>query len=185
MNKFQLFAHNFFKFIWNAVFVISYPILATFGLLFVGITLLFSWISSFLARFSSSTFQETTNKSEWGPMIEGSDLIEGKIHKQIMFGPNCYHFRRKDGIPSVIEDHVFGKRVKIMEEGWLIEKWNTTDINQIPDFDICLYEPEEDRLTKLANIKCFDWHLADKDGGFLRLKWFDGTQGGEVKVAIA
>ncbi|MFC4873772.1 hypothetical protein [Negadavirga shengliensis] len=184
MNKFQLFGHHFFKFVWNAIFVISYPILATFGLLFVGITCFFSWISSFFAKFSSSTFQEA-RKSEWIPMAKDSDLIEGKLHKQIMFGPNCYHFRRKDGIPSVIEDYIFGERVKIMDEGWLMEKWNTTDINQIPDFDICLYQPEEDRLTKLTNIKCFDWHLADKEGNFFRFKWFDGTQGGEVKVAIA
>jgi hypothetical protein len=48
-----------------------------------------------------------------------------------------------------------------------------------------LYKPEEDKLTSLANIKCFDWHIAEQDEQFLLLKWFDGTQGGEVKVALS
>ncbi|WP_114747883.1 hypothetical protein [Pleomorphovibrio marinus] len=184
MNNFQLFTHKIFRFIWNAVFVISYPVLATFGLLFVGITISFSKLSSYLARFSTSTFNEDEQKS-WEPVIADSDIIEAKVHKQIIFGPNCYQFRRKDGIPSILEEHVFGKRVKLISQGLLMEKWNTTDINEIPDFDICLYRPDEDQLTKLTNIKCFDWHLADHKEDFLYLKWFDGIQGGEVKVAIA
>ena len=113
------------------------------------------------------------------------NLIEGKLFKQIIFGPECYHLRRNDGIPSVIEDFVFGKRIIILKEGWLLERWNTTELANIPDFDICLYKPEDDQLISLANIKCFDWHIASKDEKSILLKWFDGTQGGEVKVVLA
>ena len=184
MNKFQLYTHHFFRSIWNALFVISYPVLATFGILFVGITYVFSFISSFLAKFSKSPVLEVS-QSEWKSVSNTSGLIEGKLYKQIMFGPNCYRFRRNDGIPSVIEDHVFGEKINIIEEGWLLEKWNTTDVSQIPDFDICLYRPDEDKLIKLTTIKSFDWHLSEKEENFLCLKWFDGIQGGEVKITIA
>ncbi|MEX0884363.1 MAG: hypothetical protein WDZ72_12905 [Cyclobacteriaceae bacterium] len=183
MNKIQLHFHHFFRYVWNVIFVLSYPILATFGILFVGITYFFSGISSFLSKYST-TRSEVMDQSEWKRLSSESDLIEGKLFKQIMFGPNCYHLRRSDGVPSVIEGQVFGQRIKVMDEGWLLEKWNTTDINQIPDFDICLYLPDEDKLTKLTNIKCFDWHLSEKDDHSLCLKWFDGIEGGEVKIAI-
>jgi hypothetical protein len=183
MNSFQLFFHRLFKFIWNAIFVLTYPILATFGLLFIGITYFFSWISALLTKFGGP-MPKVQSKSEWLPLTKESNLLEGKLYKQIIFGPECFHLRRTDGIPSVIEDHVFGKKINILKEGWLLEKWNTTEIADIPDFDICLYQPEEDKLTSLANIKCFDWHVADQDDQGLCLKWFDGTQGGEVKVAL-
>jgi len=50
MNKIQLFFHYLFRFIWNLIFVISYPILASFGLLFIGVTWIFSKLSQLLAR---------------------------------------------------------------------------------------------------------------------------------------
>ncbi|MDN3686782.1 hypothetical protein [Cyclobacterium jeungdonense] len=184
MNTNEHFFHRFFKFIWNAIFVLTYPVLATFGLLFIGVTYFFSFISRLLARLSTSS-PEIENKSEWKRLSAETDLIEGKLYKQIIFGPECYQLRRKDGIPSVMDDFIFGKKVIALEEGLLLEKWNTTELAQIPDFDICLYQPDEDKLVKLAHIKCFDWHLSERQDDFVYLKWFDGTQGGEVKVALA
>ncbi|WP_162418950.1 hypothetical protein [Cyclobacterium roseum] len=183
MNTIEHFFHRFFKFIWNAIFVLTYPVLATFGIIFIGVTYFFSFISTLLARFSTSS-PEMENKSEWKQLSPESELIEGKLYKQIIFGPECYQFRRKDGIPSVMDDFIFGKKVIVLEEGLLLEKWNTTEMAQIPDFDICLYQPEADKLVKLAHIKCFDWHLSDKRDDIVYLKWFDGTQGGEMEVAL-
>ncbi|QDH79442.1 hypothetical protein FKX85_10515 [Echinicola soli] len=184
MNKIQLIFHHIFRFIWNLIFVISYPILATFGLVFIGVTYFFSWISRLLTRMKKKESITEINTPDWEPLSKEVDLLEGKLHKQIMFGPSCYSVRRKDGVPSVLEDHFFGTKVKLIDEGYLLEKWNTTDAKKLPDFDVCLYEPDEDRLTPLTNIKCFDWHLAEKEENELYFKWFDGIQGGEVKVAL-
>ena len=65
-----------------------------------------------------------------------------------------------------------------------MEKWNSTDPEQLPDFDICLYNPDDDTLRSLTTIKCFDWHVSEKIENQLFFKWFDGTQGGEVEVAL-
>ena len=184
MNKFQLFFHHLFRFVWNAVFILSYPIMATFGLLFVGMTYLFSALSRLLMRFRSDEPIDEIQSTDWQPLSADMDLIEAKIYKQILFGPVCYQLRRNDGIPSVLEDHVFGKKTKVIEEGIVLERWKSTELNDLPDFDICLYVPDEDRLSTLANIKCFDWHLSEKEKNQLLFKWFDGTKGGEVKVAL-
>lgn len=158
--------------------------MATFGLIFVGLTFVFSRISTLLTRINSGDPQVDIIKNEWLTITPEAGLIEGKIYKQIMFGPVCYQLRRKDGIPSILEDHIFGEKMKVIEEGVLMERWNSTDLKDLPDFDICLYAPDGDQLTTLTNIKCFDWHLSEKEEKNLLFKWFDGTQGGEVKVAI-
>ncbi len=126
----------------------------------------------------------TFDNAEWKNINQDVKLIEGKVFTQIMFGPSGYHFRRSDGVPSILEDHVFGKKIKVLDEGLLLEKWNSTESKDLPDFDICLYNPDEDSLKSLTTIKCFDWHLSEKEDNLLNFKWFDGTQGGEVKIAL-
>lgn len=164
--------------------MLTYPILATFGLLFVGITYLFSLLSRVFAGIRKGKKAEVILDSEWMVLPQTEGLLEAKMYKQIMFGPSCFQLRRIDGVPSVLQDHYFGNKVRFIEEGILLEKWNSTDSKELPDFDICLYNPDTDTLTSLTNIKCFDWHLSEKENKNLSFKWFDGIQGGEVKVAI-
>jgi hypothetical protein len=184
MKKVQLFFHHFFRFIWNVIFVISYPIMATFGLILIGMTYFFSGISKLLTGLRSGNENEELQETDWKPLTQPNNLLEAKMHKQIMFGPSCFELRRTDGIPSVLQDYYFGDKVRFIEEGILLERWNSTDSKELPDFDICLYDPDSDKLTPLTNIKCFDWHLSEKKGNNLLFKWFDGIQGGEVKVAL-
>jgi hypothetical protein len=184
MNKVQLFFHHTFRFIWNTIFIVSYPILASFGLIFIGLTYFFSLISKFLTRIKPEGRAMVLKDSDWETLPFSNDLLEGKLIKQIMFGPSGFVIRRKDGVPSVLSEHVFGKKMRVIEEGFILEKWNTLDPKDLPDFDICLYDPHRDMLKKLTTIKCFDWHVSEKVDNELYFKWFDGTQGGEVKVEI-
>lgn len=184
MNKVQLFFHHVFKFIWNLIFVISYPVLATFGILFIGLTYIFSAISRLLASLRGQRHKEVIVDPEWKELPGTNGLLEGKVYKQIMFGPAGFKIRRKDGVPSILHDHIFGSKVKFIESGLILEKWNATDSKDLPDFDICLYSPDEDSLTLLTRIKCFDWHVADVKDNELQFKWFDGIQGGEISVSI-
>lgn len=184
MNKVSLLFHHFFRFVWNVLFVISYPIVATFGILFIGFTYIFSALSKGLASLRKGPVEQTQSVSDWVPLRQAEALLEAKPFKQIMFGPTCYKLRRIDGVPSVLQDHLFGGKVKFLEEGLLLERWNTIDAKMLPDFDICLYDPDMDTLTSLTTIKCFDWHLSEKNDNQLLFKWFDGIQGGEVKVAL-
>lgn len=184
MNRFQLFFHHFFRFIWNAIFIVSYPIMATFGILFIGLTYLFSMISRLLAHLSFKDLPKKPIKTDWTLISPEIPLIEGRVYKHIMFGPTCYELRRSDGVPSILEDHIFGHKIQTMKDGVLMEKWNTTEAKDLPDFDICLYYPDNDYLKTLTNIKCFDWHLSDTEENQLLFKWFDGTQGGDLVVTL-
>jgi hypothetical protein len=158
--------------------------MATFGLILIGLTYFFSAISKLLTGLKSGKENEELQETDWKPLTQPNNLLEAKMHKQIMFGPSCFELRRADGIPSVLQDYYFGDKVRFIEEGILLERWNSTDSKELPDFDICLYDPDSDKLTSLTNIKCFDWHLSERKGNDLLFKWFDGIQGGEVKVAL-
>lgn len=184
MSKIQLFFHHIFRFIWNSIFILSYPILASFGLLFIGLTFLFSKLSQLLTRLRLEGKAPMPLASDWEPLPHSNELLEAKLEKQILFGPAGVKLRRKDGVPSVLSEHVFGKKVRVIEEGFVLEKWNSLDPKELPDFDICLYDPELDRLSVLTQIRCFDWHLAEKKDNQLLFKWFDGTQGGEQVVEL-
>jgi len=184
MSKTRLIIHHIFRFLWNAIFVLSYPVMATFGLIFVGLTYAFSILSRFLTSLRPEKEHITVQKSDWEELPQTRGLLEAKMYKQIIFGPTCFQIRRKDGVPSILEDHYFGNKIKFIEEGLILEKWNATDSKQLPDFDICLYDPDRDSLTALTNIKCFDWHLSERKEKELHFKWFDGIQGGEVNVAL-
>jgi hypothetical protein len=184
MNRVQLFFHHTFRLIWNLIFIISYPILASFGLLFIGVTYVFSLLSRFLAKIKPEGNDIILKESDWETLPYSSELIEAKVCKQIMSGPAGFKFRRKDGVPSILEDHIFGKKVRVIEEGFILEKWNATESKDLPDFDICLYVPDEDSLKSLTTIKCFDWHVSQVEENQLSFKWFDGNKGGEVTVAL-
>lgn len=184
MSKIQLFFHHIFRFIWNSIFVISYPILASFGLLFIGLTFLFSKLSQLLTRIKPEGKKGILLQTNWETLPNSNDLLEAKVEKQILFGPVGVRLRRKDGVPSVLEEFVFGKKIRVLTEGLILEKWNTLDAAALPDFDICLYDPELDKIRVLTQISSFDWHLAEVKEKELVFKWFDGTQGGEQLVQL-
>ena len=184
MSKIQLFFHHVFRFIWNGIFVLSYPILASFGLLFIGFTLLFSKVSQGLTRLRPDSKNGELVETAWETLPNTNDLLEAKVEKQILFGPAGVRLRRKDGVPTVLSEHVFGKKVRLIAQGYILEKWNTLESTALPDFDICLYDPEFDSIRTLTQISCFDWHLAEEKEGELVFKWFDGTQGGDRVVQL-
>ncbi len=184
MSKIQLFFHHVFRFIWNGIFILSYPILASFGLLFIGLTFLFSKLSQLLTRLRPDSKSGVVVETAWETLPNSNDLLELKVEKQILFGPVGVRLRRKDGVPTVLSEHVFGKKVRLIEKGYILEKWNTLESTALPDFDICLYDPEMDSIRFLTQISCFDWHLAEEKDNELVFKWFDGTQGGERIVHL-
>ena len=58
----------------------------------------------------------------WEILPNSNDFFESKVEKQILFGPIGVRLRRKDGVPTVLSDHVFGKKVSKIEEGFILEK---------------------------------------------------------------
>ncbi len=158
--------------------------MASFGLILIGVTFLFSKLSQVLTYLKPEGKKSIIKEGDWETLPYSNDLLEAKLVKQIMFGPAGFQIRRKDGVPSILSEFVFGKKVHEIHKGLILEKWNTLDSKEMPDFDICLYDADQDSLRSLTTIKCFDWHISEKSDQELFFKWFDGTQGGELKVVL-
>ena len=99
MSKIQLFFHHVFRFIWNSIFVLSYPVLASFGLLFIGLTFLFSKLSQLLTRLKPEGKKGVVLETEWELLPNSNSLLEARVEKQILFGPVGVRLRRIDGVP--------------------------------------------------------------------------------------
>ncbi len=158
--------------------------MASFGLLFFGFTILFSKLSFLLTQLRPKGKSVVLNEAEWKKLDHSNQLREAKVCQQIIFGPAGFKWRRKVGVPSILEDFVFGNKVRFLEDGFILEKWNTQDPKEMPDFEIYLYDPDRDSQRFLTPIKSYDWHVSEKIDKELYFKWFDRTQGGKVKVAI-
>lgn len=174
---------TFLGIIWNILFVFFYPIITTFALLFVGLVFVFSSISRLLSRISPS--KETViemKKPEWEPFASCETFeVERLLVDEIMFGPAYYRLSTKPEVASV-KPFYFGEFKFACFGGLLLQKWNTTEAKDLPDFDLVFLHGDTGALHTIGNIKAFSWKAESVDDDTVVLKWFTGTQGGEIEI---
>ena len=124
------------KFTWNCIFVLLYPIITTFSLVFMGMVWVFSKLSTLLSKLGTSTTSDIETKPTWQSFL---NLNKYKIQKlfidEVMFGPTYYKFRSEPSITAFKEVY-FGDFVFECFEGVLLQKWNSTAIKDSPDFTL-------------------------------------------------
>ena len=171
------------KFVWNVLFVLFYPLITTFSLLFVGVLYVFSLLSKLISRFSASVDKGVElKKPEWESLaqIEGH-RFEKIFVDEIMFGPAYYKVRSFPQSQS-LEGKLFGDFIYPFASGVLLQQWNTINVTEIPDFQLVYFDLETGNLKDIARIKSFSWNISDETDDALTLKWFTGTEGGDVVV---
>lgn len=171
------------KFVWNALFVLFYPLITTFSLLFVGVLYIFSLLSKLISRISASVDKGIElKKPEWESFaqVEGHSF-EKLFVDEIMFGP-AYYKLRSSPPNSALEGKLFGDFFHPFASGVLLQQWNTVNVVEIPDFQLVYFDSVTGRLIDIARIKSFSWNISEETEESLTLKWFTGTEGGDVVV---
>lgn len=171
------------RFVWNVLFVLFYPLITTFSLLFVGVLYVFSLLSKLISRVSASADKgiELT-KPEWESFAQiESHNFEKLFVDEIMFGPAYYSLRSFPASDS-LKDKLFGDFFHPFASGALLQQWNTINVTEIPDFQLVYFDLATGKLTDVARIKSFSWSISDETDDALTLKWFTGTEGGDVVV---
>lgn len=171
------------KILWNVLFVISYPIITSFSLLFMGIIWFFSTLSRLLNRIGKgeNSFIEL-KKPTWKPLINvGNFQIEKLFVDDILFGPTYYSFR---STPEIIDfkNVYFGDFVYKCFDGVLLQKWNSTTFKDLPDFTLVFLDGKTGNIIEIEKIKSFSWVANQIDENKVVIKWFNGTEGGEVLI---
>lgn len=171
------------KIIWNILFVLFYPLITTFSLLFVGVLYVFSLLSKLISRFSASVDKGIElKKPVWESFIQiGEYGFERLYVDEIMFGPAYYKLRTTPA-SRALEGKLFGDFAHPFASGILLQQWNTINVKEIPDFQLVYFEFETGKLIDIARIKSFSWNISDETDDALTLKWFTGTEGGDVVI---
>lgn len=171
------------KFIWNILFVVFYPLITTFSLLFVGILYVFSVFSTWVSRISTSVDKGIEiKKPTWTDFINvGNYRLEKLYVDEIMFGPAYYKFRTTPAI-TALENKLFGDFKHPFASGFLLQQWNTINVKEIPDFQLVYFDCHAGTLKDITQIKSFSWTVSEEKEGEVTIKWFTGTEGGEVVV---
>ena len=171
------------KFLWNVLFVIFYPLITTFSLIFVGILYVFSSLSKLVSRISASTDTGIEiKKPTWTPFTSlGGFEIESLYVDEIMFGPAFYKLKATPHAPD-LENRLFGDFKYPFGPGLLLQEWNTTNVKEVPDFQLVHFNSETGKIKSLHQIKSFSWNLNTETEDEISIKWFTGIEGGEVVV---
>lgn len=175
------------KIIWNFLFILFYPIITSFSLVFMGVIYVFSGISRLLSRVSTSQVSGIElKKPVWKHFIScGHFQLQHIFVDEIMFGPSYFKIKADPPVPA-FENHFFGDFHHPCFHGVLLQKWNSTQIKDLPDFELIYMNCETGAIKGLGNIKSFSWNLPPQSqDDVVILKWFNGSEGGEIRITEA
>ncbi len=172
---------SFLKTLWNVAFIIFYPIITLFSLIFTGIIFVFSALSRLLTKFSNEEEVATTKKPVWEKFTEaGKYKLDTLFIEEIMFGPAYYQLRSRPNAPELLQ-YYFGDFKYPCFNGVLLQKWNTTVPKDLPNFELMYFNGETGVLQSVAQINAFTWQVVPKDDA-VEIAWLTGTESNSLLV---
>ncbi len=152
----------------------------------MGVIYFFSSISKVLSKISTSSASGLEiRKPVWAPFMQCKNYtFQYLFVDEIMFGPSYYQLK-SDPTIQYFDGKVFGDFKHFCFNGVLLQKWNTIEVMQLPDFELVYVDCETGEYKELGTIKSFSWTTPVDEAGEVKLKWFNGTEGGEIRIKAA
>lgn len=174
---------SFFVYLWRFVFVLLYPFITVFSLLFTGIIMVLSSLSSFVARFSDDEKKEEKQKREWEAFfsLETLQLRKRKVD-EVMFGPAYFQLKASPHLPE-LRKHIWGHFHFRCFDGALLQKWHSVKEHELEAFDLMYLNPVKRELKKLCTLPTYEWEVRKLDSGQVLIKWFNGKEQLIIKAA--
>ena len=149
----------------------------------MGLIWIFSTLSRLLSKISSKKdFTFELKKPTWKELVTvGKYHIQKLFVDDILFGPTYYKFKSEPH-NSIFENDYFGDFIYPCFDGILMQKWNSTTYKELPDFTLVYFDGQTGQITEIEKIKSFSWIAHQPNENEVRIKWFNGTEGGEVIV---
>lgn len=149
----------------------------------MGIIWFFSTVSRLLTRIGKGENSIIElKKPTWKHLASiGEFQIEKLFVDDILFGPTYYKFR---SVPEIadFQNVYFGDFIYKCFEGVLLQKWNSTTFKDLPDFTLVYLSGKTGKITEIEKIKSFSWTATKPNENEVIVKWFNGTEGGEVLI---
>ena len=176
-----------FKILWKIAFLLFYPIITAFSLLFTGIIVVFSGLSKLLARFSKAEEPEgkqlKQQPQEWKPFLQLAEIkLTTRIEDEVLFGPSYYKLQSAPRFPE-LDKYFWGQFNFPCFGGALLQKWNSVKEHELDAFDLVYLDPVRKQLKKLGTLPTYDWKARQLDAESVVIEWFNGK--GRLVVRLA
>lgn len=177
--------NKMFKIIWKVAFVLMYPVITAFSLLFTGMILLFSALSKMLNKLSAANEaeepkgplkQETPRPEEWKPFLKlgGLELKTLKVD-EVLFGPAYFKLHAVPRLPE-LDKHFWGQFHFPCFNGTLLQKWQSVKEHELEAFDLMYFDPVRQQLKKIHTLPTYDWKAKQLDAERVLIEWFNGKE---------
>jgi len=151
------------QYLWTGLFTLMYPFILVFSFAFVGVVHFFSLLSRLISRFLPISEEKPTTGSVWQPFAQVGELkVEHQMIGEIMFGPAYYRLKANHSVQA-LSDQYFGDFQFPFQQGLLLQRWNSLEPQQLPDFDLVFLNAKTNILQRVKTIKAFDWRAEESD----------------------
>ena len=162
--------------LWKFTFILLYPFITLFSLLFTGLIFVFSSFSAWVARFTQEeeTVEEKTEKWETFLDLGKFQLWKRKVD-EVLFGPPYFQLKACPGIPGLRQE-IWGHFHFSCFGGALLQKWHSVKEHELEAFDLVYLDPARHSLKKLCTLPTYDWQVRQLDSERVLIEWFNGKE---------
>ena len=169
--------------IWRFIFVLLYPFITLFSLLFTGFIFVFSSFSSWLAHLSTSKEIVNKKEEEWEVFLHLEELqLRKRKVDEVLFGPPYFQLEACPWLPD-LQQYIWGQFHFPCFGGALLQKWNSVKEHELEAFDLVFIDPARRSLKKLCTLPTYDWEVRQLDSGHVLIEWFNGKGRLIIKAA--
>lgn len=175
---------TFYKRAWEVLFILFYPFITLFSLLFIGLVSVISFISGlFTSKPAAQSNASEADITEWQPFVQhhGLFLSRRAVH-QVQFGPLLYHFKTNPPIPGLETSYWSDFQVPI-GEGFLLQRWPSIAEHELESFELVYVRPGLEAPVVLQTMPGFFWQLQEHSHEAIDITWTEDEE--EKRIFIA
>lgn len=163
----------FYKRAWQVLFIIFYPFITLFSLLFIGLVSVISAVSRvFASREVEEQAQEVNSgTAEWQSFVQhhGFFLSRKPVH-EVQFGPILYHFKANPPQAGIQAAYWSEFNVAI-GEGFLLQRWPSIAEHELEHFELVYVRPGLDEPLVLCTMPTFYWQTRELSHEQVEIRW--------------
>jgi hypothetical protein len=167
---------TFYRKAWQVLFVIFYPFITLFSLLFIGLVSVISAISRMVAPAAAQTEVAESKADGWQPFTSHHGLyLSRKAVHEVQFGPVLYHYRTSPAIEGM--QHSYWSDFAVpMGDGFILQRWPTIAEHELEQFELVYVRPGLESPLVIATMPTFYWEVEEHDHDRVEVIWKENQQ---------
>lgn len=170
--------NTFYRKAWQVLFILFYPFITLFSLLFIGLVSLISAVSRLFAGRSDEQTAEGQAETDggWKPFMQhhGFYISRKPVH-EVQFGPILYHFRANPP-QEAIQEAYWSDFIVPIGEGFLMQRWPSIAEHELEHFELVYVRPGLKVPVVLNVMPTFYWQIREISHEQVEILWNEEEQ---------